>query len=36
MEPMLVILQIYLERMNVSLVDCTPGGKLTFISKGAL
>ena len=34
MEPLLVLMQVYLEVMGVSLVDCTPGGKLRFINKG--
>lgn len=34
MEPVLVLLQIYLEEMGIELIDCTPGGKLRFISKG--
>ncbi len=34
MEPYLVILQIHLEAIGVTLLDCTPNGKLKFISKG--
>jgi hypothetical protein len=34
MEPLLVLMQVYLEAMGVTLVDCTPGGKLRFINKG--
>lgn len=34
MEPVLVLIQVYLEQMGVSLIDCTPGGKLRFITKG--
>lgn len=33
MEPLMVILQIYLEELGVELFDCTPGGKLRFINK---
>jgi hypothetical protein len=33
MEPLLVLLQIYFEKMGVELLDCTPGGKLRFIGK---
>lgn len=36
MEPVLVTLQLYLETMDVELIDCTPGGKLKFITKGCL
>jgi hypothetical protein len=36
MEPFLVMAQIYLEERGVDLIDCTPGGKLRFISKGNL
>lgn len=36
MEPILVNLQISLEERGVELIDCTPGGKLRFIAKGAL
>ena len=36
MEPVLVALQIHLEDLGVELIDCTPGGKLRFISKGDL
>ena len=36
MEPMLVILQVYFEAMGVSLIDCTPNGKLKYINKGEL
>ena len=36
MEPMMVILQVYLEEMGVSLLDCTPNGRLKFIEKGSL
>lgn len=34
MEPILVLLQIYLERLGIQLLDCTPKGHLRFISKG--
>ncbi|WP_010583542.1 hypothetical protein [Schlesneria paludicola] len=34
MEPILVGLQICLESAGVELIDCTPGGKLRFITKG--
>lgn len=36
MEPVLVLLQVYLEEMGVRLIDCTPGGRLRFIPKGRL
>lgn len=36
MEPFFVIAQIYLEKMDVRLVDCTPGGRLRFVEKGIL
>jgi hypothetical protein len=36
MEPILVLLQVYLEGLGVALIDCTPGGKLRYISKGVL
>jgi hypothetical protein len=36
MEPTLVLLQVYLESLGVELVDCTPGGALTFINKGRI
>jgi hypothetical protein len=36
MEPILALVQVYLEEMGVRLVDCTPGGKLRLIRKGAL
>lgn len=36
MEPILVLLQLYLEQMGVRLIDCTPGGALQFIAKGKL
>jgi hypothetical protein len=35
MEPLLVLLQIYFEATGVRLYDCTPGGKLRFISKAS-
>jgi hypothetical protein len=35
MEPMLVLLQIKAEELGVEIIDCTPGGKLHFIRKGA-
>lgn len=35
-EPWLVKAQIYFEQMGVELIDCTPGGKLRFITKGRL
>lgn len=34
MEPILVLLQVYLEQLGVRLIDCTPGGRLRFIDKG--
>ncbi|MDB5348584.1 MAG: hypothetical protein JWP89_6961 [Schlesneria sp.] len=34
MEPILVGLQIALEPAGIELIDCTPGGKLRFITKG--
>ena len=34
MEPVLVLLQVYLEPLGINLIDCTPGGKLRFITKG--
>jgi hypothetical protein len=36
MEPILVLMQVYLEPLGVRLIDCTPGGKLRFIPKGRL
>jgi hypothetical protein len=36
MEPMLALAQVYLEEMGVSLIDCTPGGNLRFVTKGEL
>ncbi len=36
MEPILVLLQIYLESMKLELIDCTPDGGLYFIRKGSL
>ncbi|MFA7343724.1 MAG: hypothetical protein WC003_05410 [Terrimicrobiaceae bacterium] len=35
MEPVLALAQVYLEELGVRLIDCTPGGKLQFISKGS-
>ena len=34
MEPVLVLIQVYLEPLGINLIDCTPGGKLRFITKG--
>lgn len=34
MEPILALLQVYLEERGTELIDCTPGGKLKLISKG--
>lgn len=34
MEPVLVLVQVYLEALGISLIDCTPDGKLRFIVKG--
>jgi hypothetical protein len=34
MEPILTLLQVYLEPLEIALIDCTPGGKLRFIPKG--
>jgi hypothetical protein len=36
MEPLLVLMQVYLEALGVTLIDCTPGGKLRYINKGHL
>ena len=34
MEPVLVLVQVYLEPLGINLIDCTPEGKLRFIVKG--
>lgn len=36
MEPILVLLQIYMEEWDSQLIDCTPGGHLKFVAKGTL
>ncbi len=36
MEPILVMLQVFLEEIGVTLLDCTPNGALRYIKKGAL
>ena len=36
MEPMIVLMQLYFEEMDIELIDCTPGGRLRFIHKGRL
>jgi len=34
MEPILALVQVYLEEMGIQLIDCTPSGKLKFVTKG--
>lgn len=36
MEPFLVILQLYFEKMGVELIDCSKGGALRYIKKSSL